>query len=370
MVQQERIVKAFMEYVQIDSPTKHEGAFAAFITQELIALGFEVRVDRAGEKMGSDTGNVIGLLKGSKPVETVLFSCHMDTVSPGIGIRPILEEGVIYSDGSTILGGDNKAGIAAFVEAMHVIKEQNVSHGDIEVVFSIFEEGGLFGAKHLNFSELNARIGFVLDSGGHPGQIIIRGPAQDKITVKIFGKAAHAGVSPEDGISAIQVAAAAITQMKLLRVDSETTANIGSIEGGIATNIVCPEVMVTAESRSLDKTKLEVQTQHMVSCFERSAAAFGTTVEILTERIYNPFRIQEDDPIVALVKDACTKIGLKPFTASTGGGSDTNVFNGQGIKAINLGIGAQKGHTLEEHISVEDLVNTAKLVIEIVQAVK
>jgi tripeptide aminopeptidase len=336
----------------------------------LETLGFEVCVDHAGEKCGSNTGNVIGVLKGAKPVQPVLFSCHMDTVSPGLGIKPIIREGVIYSDGTTILGGDNKAGIAAIMEAMRVIREEGISHGDIEVAFSIFEEGGLFGAKLLDYSKLNAKIGFVLDSGGEPGQIIIKGPAQDKITAKITGKAAHAGVCPEEGISAIQVAAAAIAQMKLLRIDSETTANIGFIEGGGATNIVCPEVIVKAEARSLDKTKLEKQTDHMVGCFERAADAFGARVEVKTERTYDPFEIDEQDPIVDLVKEACFMAGLKSFTASTGGGSDTNILNGNGIKAVNLGIGERKVHTLEEQMRIEDLVNTTKLVLAIIQTVK
>lgn len=369
-IQQERIVNAFMEYVRIDSPTKSEGQFAAFIAGELKSLGFEVSVDDAGVKAGSDTGNVIGVLKGTKQVQPVLFSCHMDTVSPGVGIKPVIRDGVIYSDGTTILGGDNKAGIAAVIEAVRVMREEGVPHGDIEVAFSIYEEGGLFGAKYLDYSKLNSKIGFVLDSGGDPGQIIVQGPAQDKITARIIGKPAHAGVSPEDGISAIQVAAAAIAQMKLLRIDAETTANIGTIEGGTATNIVCPEVLIKAEARSLDKAKLEAQTQHMVECFERAAENFGAKAEVITERIYDPFVIDPQDPIVDLVKEACSLVGLRAFTDSTGGGSDTNVLNGSGIKAVNLGIGERKPHTLEEHLRIEDLVNTARLVMAIVQSVR
>jgi len=369
-INQDRIVNAFMDYVRIDSPTKSEGQFAAFIAKELRDLGFEVYVDDAGEKAGSDTGNVIGVLKGVKPVQPVLFSCHMDTVSPGVGIKPVIRDGVIYSDGTTILGGDNKAGIAAIVEAVRVLKEEGVAHGDIEISFSIYEEGGLFGAKYLDYSKLRSKMGFVLDSGGDPGQIIIQGPAQDKITAKIIGKPAHAGVSPEEGISAIQVAAAAINEMKLLRIDEETTANIGNIEGGVATNIVCPEVLIKAEARSLSKEKLAAQTQHMVDCFERAAEKFGAVAEVETERMYDPFVISESDEVVEVVKEACGLIGIKAFTGSTGGGSDTNVFNANGIKAVNLGIGERKPHTLEEHLRIEDLVNTARLVLGIVQSVK
>ncbi len=192
-------------------------------------IGLEVYMDDAGEKVGSNSGNLIGKLRGNTDGETILFSAHMDTVSPGIGIKPIIKDGVIYSDGTTILGGDDKAGIAAILEAIEIIVENNIPHGDIEVVFSIFEEGGLFGAKNLDYTKLNAKVGFVLDSGGEPGQIIVQGPAQNKINAKFIGKEAHAGVAPENGISAIQIAAEAISNMKLLRIDEETTANIGYI---------------------------------------------------------------------------------------------------------------------------------------------
>lgn len=367
MINQERIVNEFLKYVQIDSPTKKEGKFARFIEEELKNIGLEVYVDDAGDQVGSDTGNIIAKLKGSKDMEPILFSCHMDTVSPGEGIKPVIKDGVIYSDGTTILGGDDKAGIAAVVEALKVIKENNIEHGPIEVVFSIYEEGGLFGAKNLGYTKIEAKRAFVLDSGGDPGQIIIKGPAQDKINAKIIGKPAHAGVCPEEGISAIQVVAKAISSMNLLRIDEETTANIGVIQGGKVTNIVCPEVEIKAEARSLDNDKLDKQTTHMVDCLKEAAKEFGAEVEIDTKRMYSAFVIEEKDEIVKVVKNACKNIGLKPFTQASGGGSDTNILNGKGIKTVNLGIGEKKAHTLEEHLKIEDLVNSAKLVLEIIK---
>lgn len=370
MIQEKRLVEEFLKYVQIDSETRNEGEFAKFISKELEALGFEVYIDDAGEKVGSNTGNVIAKLKGTKTAEPILFSCHMDTVSPGKGIKPVIKDGVIYSDGTTILGGDDKGGIAAIIEALKVIKENNIEHGPVEITFTIFEEGGLFGAKNLDYSKISAKKAFVLDSGGNVGQIIIKGPAQDKINVKVIGKPAHAGVCPEEGISAIQVASEAISNMKLLRIDSETTANIGDISGGKATNIVCPEVMIHAEARSLSSEKLDKQTAHMVECFEKAAEKFGAKVEIKTERAYGPFVIDEQDEIVEYAKIACSNIGLEPFTAATGGGSDTNILNGNGLKAINLGIGERKAHTLEEHMKIEDLVNASRLVLELIKNAK
>lgn len=370
MINKERIVEQFIKYVQIDSETKNEKAFADFILKELKDLGLDVHMDNAGEKVGSNAGNVIAKLSGTKNVEPLLFSCHMDTVPPGNGIKPIIKDEVIYSDGTTILGGDNKAGIAAIVEAIRVIKENNMEHGPVEIAFSIFEEGGLFGAKNLDYSKLKAKKAFVLDSGGEPGEIVIKGPAQDKIDVKILGKPAHAGVCPEQGISAIQVASEAISNMKLLRIDEETTANIGSINGGGATNIVCPEIIIKAEARSLNMEKLDKQSAHMVECFEKAAEKFGAKAEIKVTRMYGSFVIEENDEIVHYVKEACKNLGFASKTTSTGGGSDTNVLNGNGIKAVNLGIGERKPHTLEEHLRIEDLVNTSKLVLELIKTAK
>jgi tripeptide aminopeptidase len=367
MVNQDRIVNAFCQYVQIASPTKSEGEFAKFITKELESLGLNVFVDGAGEIVGSDTGNVIAKLQGTVQGETILLSCHMDTVSPGVNIKPTIRDGVIYSDGTTVLGGDNKAGIAAIIEAIRIIKENDVPHGDIEIALSIFEEGGLHGAKNMDYSKIAAKRAFVLDSGGEPGQIIIQGPAQDKMDVKVIGKSAHAGVAPEEGISAIMVAAEAISKMNLLRIDEETTANIGVVQGGSVTNIVMPELTIQAEARSLDNDKLDKQSQHMVKCFEAAAEAFGAKVEIDLKRMYGAFKISEADPIVEVVKKACENLSLKPYTAASGGGSDTNIFNVNGITAVNLGIGEKKPHTLEEHLHIKDLVSTAELLVEIIK---
>lgn len=367
MVNEQRIVDSFMQYVRISSPTKQERAFADFISGELHKLGFTVEMDDAGEKVGSNSGNVIAKLKGNTSGETILFSCHMDTVSPGVDIKPVIREQVIYSDGTTVLGGDNKAGIAAVIEAMKVITERELPHPDIEIVFSIYEEGGLHGAKNVHFDQLNAKQVFVLDSGGEPGQIIVKGPAQDRLEFKVIGKPAHAGVCPEEGISAIMVASTAISKMNLLRIDDETTANIGRIEGGTVTNIVAAEAVVIAEARSLSNEKLDRQSAHMVACFEEAAREFGAQVESKVTRMYSAFNVDEEDVIVQKAVKACHNIGLKPFTASTGGGSDTNIYNANGLKAINLGIGERKAHTLEEHLRIADLVATAKLVLALIQ---
>lgn len=367
MINAQNIVDRFISYVKISSPTKQEGRFAAHLCKELEGMGLEVSIDDAGEKVGSDTGNVIARLKGNTPGETILFSCHMDTVSPSIDVKPEIRDGIIYSDGTTVLGGDDKAGIAAIMEAIKVIIDNDIPHADIEIIFSIFEEGGLHGAKNLDVSLLKAKQVFVLDSGGDPGQIIVKGPAQDKLEFSVHGRPAHAGVAPEEGISAIMVASEAISQMKLLRIDAETTANIGRIEGGSVTNIVPPEATVIAEARSLNNDKLKAQSDHMVACFEAAAEKYGATVESKVTRMYSAFDVDTSSDIVTKAMTACESIGLKAFTAPSGGGSDTNIFNARGIMAINLGIGEKKPHTLEEHLHIKDLVASSNLVLELVK---
>lgn len=369
MANNKRLIDEFLELVQIDSPTSKEGKIAKVLVKKLEEIGLTVEIDDAGEKTGAETGNVIARLKGTKEGKKLLFSSHMDTVSPGIGVKPIIDEeaGIIKSDGTTVLGSDDKAGIAAILEGLRHIKENNIEHTDITVVFSIWEEGGLFGAKSLDYSKLDIDYGFVLDSGGSPGEIIVKAPGQDKIDVKIIGKSAHAGLQPEEGISSIMVASRAIENMKLLRIDEETTANIGIVKGGSATNIVMSEIEIVAEARSLDEDKLDAQTNHMIDTFKKAADEFGAQIEVNTTRMYSPLNIDDNDDIVEFTKKAFSNINIEGKTASTGGGSDTNVLNKNGIKAVNLGIGMKKAHTLEEYIAIEDLINSAKTVIEIIK---
>jgi tripeptide aminopeptidase len=369
MVNKQRLISEFLELVVIDSLSAREGVVAKVIVDKLKQLEFHVYLDDAGIKTGGETGNIVATLKGTRPGKTLLFSAHMDTVNPGEGVKPIIDEvnGIIKSDGTTVLGSDDKGGIAAILEALRIIKENNIEHSDIEILFSIWEEGGLFGAKNLDYSKIHADYAFVLDGGGAPGKIIVKAPAQDSIKVKIKGRAAHAGVSPEEGISAVMVAARAIEKMKLLRIDEETTANIGVIKGGLATNIVMPELEILAEARSLDNCKLDVQTKHMVEIFEKAAADFGAEVEIKTERMYGAFNVDENDEIVNVLKKVFANMGIEASVISTGGGSDTNILNTNGIKAVNLSVGMEKAHTLEEYIVMEDLVNSARMVVEIIK---
>ncbi|MFZ5352713.1 MAG: M20/M25/M40 family metallo-hydrolase [Bacillota bacterium] len=363
----ERLINEFIEMVQIPSLSLKEKEFSNVLINKLKELGMEVYVDNAGEKCGGNTGNVIAKLKGTANVPPVLFGAHMDTVTPGEKIKPQIKDGVIYSDGTTILGADDKAGIAAILEAIRHIKENNIPHGDIELAFTIAEEGGLYGAKYLDYSKISSKTAFILDSSGEIGDVIIQGPAQMKIYTTIKGRAAHAGVSPESGISAIQVAARAVNSMKLLRIDEETTANVGVITGGTATNIVCDSVYMRFEARSLKKEKAEAQIQHMVECIENACRDFSTTADIEIEHSYPAFKVEADTDIIKLVDSAVKNIGMTPQYRSTGGGSDTNVFNGNGISAVTLAIGMNNVHTTNENIAINSIVKSAELVAAIIQ---
>lgn len=367
-MKQERVIERFLEYVKIDSPTKEEKNFKERLKKDLEDLGLEVYEDKAGEEIGSNSGNLIAKLKGTGD-KTILFSSHMDTVSPGRGIEPVIgEDGIIRSKGDTILAGDDKSGVSAIMEMLTVLIEENIPHHNIEVAFTISEEGGLFGSKLLDYSKINADFGIVLDSGGSPGHTILQGPAQTKINVVFKGKSAHAGVAPEEGVSAIQIAADAISNMKLLRIDEETTANIGLINGGGPTNIVTDTVEIKAEARSLDNDKLQAQVDHMVKCVKDAQEKHGIEAEIEVIEAYKSFKVEEDSLPAQTVKKACEKLGFKFSPAKSGGGSDTNNYNLNGIPAVNLGIGMTKAHSTDEFIKIEDIVNGAKLILEIAKA--
>jgi len=365
MINEKRLLEIFMEYVKIDSETKNEKAISEKIVKDLTDLGFEVYVDEAGKKIGSNGNNVYCFLPGNKDTEPILFSAHMDTVTPGIGIEPYIEDGYVKSKGNTILGGDDKAGIVAIMEALKVIKEKNLPHGPIEVVFSICEEGGLNGAKNIDFSKLQSKKAIVIDSGSSPGKIVIQAPGQTRIFAKIFGKPSHAGCCPEDGISAIMVAAEAVTNMKLLRIDSETTANIGTFKAEGPTNIVSSFVEIIAEARSRYNEKLEIQTNHMIECLEKSAKKYGAKLECNFEECYFPYSLNSEDELIEMVANICKSKGIAVEKVPSGGGSDANVFNKNGIKAINLGAGMELAHTTDERLCIDDFLTVAEVALEI-----
>src|SRR2546429_8839920 len=258
----DRLRDEFLELVRISSVSKREGNVAKRLTTILEGMGATVQVDDAGDKVGSDTGNLLARFPGTaSDVAPFLLCGHMDTVPPADHVRPVVDGDVIRTDGTTVLGGDDKSGIVAILEAVRLLHERRIPHGPVDVLFTICEEVGLLGAKHFDVGRLRARTGLVLDCDG-VDELVTRGPAANKLDVVVHGLEAHAGVCPEQGISAIKVASEAIAAMRLGRLDAETTANLGLIEGGLATNIVPNRVRVRGETRSLSLEKLEAHSEH------------------------------------------------------------------------------------------------------------
>ena len=376
MINRDRLTRHFLELVRIDSLSRKEREMALRLRTELEDLGAHVVFDDAGERVGGNTGNVIAHIQGDMTnAPPLLLSAHMDTVTPGEGVRPVVEGTEVKTDGSTVLGGDDKSGVSAIMEVLRVLREQRLRHGDLDIVFTICEEVGLLGAKHLDISRLRARQGLVLDSDGVDA-LVTRAPAADKMEFRVHGLEAHAGVAPERGISAIRVAAEAIAGMRLGRIDEETTANLGIIQGGLATNIVPNLVVVRGEARSRNVAKLAAQTAHMRQCFREATARHSVEldgrvvearVEAWIERDFAAMNLPDDARIVRLVREAGRNLGRAVTTRPSGGGCDANVLNGRGFQVANLGTGMREIHTVNEWLDLNDLWQTAELVLEVVR---
>ncbi len=372
-INHERMAKTFEHLVRIDSVSREEGALCTFLRTRLMELGLTTFVDDAAVHVNGQTGNLIAVWAGTRKTAPLLLCAHMDTVEPGRGVRPIFKEGAFFSAGDTILGADDKSAIAIILEVLQSIIEQQIEHGPLEVVFTICEEIGLFGAKHLDYDRLTARMGFVLDTR-NPAAIITSAPSSNRLTFRVHGKAAHAGSSPEKGINAIAVAAAAIARLQLGRIDHETTCNIGHIQGGLATNIVPDSVVVEGEARSHDDAKLQAITATMVAAFEQAADEFRENagavlprIETEVRRDFDRLHIDRDHPVVQLACSAAQSLGQKLDIAGSGGGSDANVFAGHGITTAILGTGMENVHTVQESIRLADMVRCARLLMEIIR---
>jgi len=367
VIERARLKSLFLELVQIDSHSRREGRIAARLARELGALGAQVSFDDAGVELGGETGNLIAQVPGTADAPALLLCAHMDTVVPGEGVKPIVEDDVIRTDGRTVLGGDDKSGVALICECVRACREHGLRHPPLDVVFTICEEVGLLGAKHLDLSRVRARRGLVFDSDA-VGFAFTRAPGANHIEVVVRGKAAHAGMAPERGVSAIRVAAEAIASMRLGRIDAETTANLGRIEGGRATNIVPDEVRVRGEARSHDLGRLAAQTEHMRACFEEAAARHpGARVEVQVEVAYEPMAVAEDSAIMRLVAAAAARTGRTIAAAGMGGGCDANVLNRRGLEVVNLGTGMRDIHTTSEWLKVSDMVAAAEVTLAAIQ---
>ncbi len=371
MINPERLAKRFEKLVGIDSLSRHEKNVALELESILTAMGASVCYDDAKDRVNGDCSNLVAKFRGTVDAEPVFLSGHMDTVGPGEGIKVKFENGIFTSDGTTILGSDDKSALAIILEVMDVILENKIDYPPVEIVFTVCEEVGLLGAKNFDYSLMDSKFGFILDSTDTHG-IVTRAPAANKIIIKIFGRAAHAGASPEKGINALAVAAKAISELELGRIDEETTCNLGTIQGGEATNIVPDFVEIHGEARSHDVEKLKKVTDNIVAAFNDAAALFRKDsdlprIEAVVENDFLNTNIPEDHKVVKLARKAAANLGRKLETKTIGGGADANVFFTKGIAAGVLGTGMTDVHTVHESIALKDMENTANLVLEILK---
>jgi tripeptide aminopeptidase len=360
LINQERLVQTFLDLVAIDSPSGEEELICKELIRRFEALGGECEADAIH--------NLIARFDGTRAGEWLMLSAHMDTAGQDRGIKPQIRDGVIYSDGTTILGGDDKSGVAAILEVIESIKEDGAAHPPIEAIISVSEEMGLKGASEMDKSRIRSRRGYVLDAGGPSGVIVTSAPSQDSIEVKVRGRTAHAGAEPEKGINAIKVASEAIAAMPLGRIDEETTANIGVIQGGVATNIVPDHVFIKGEARSRDDAKLARQTVAMAAAFQDAADRNGARVEFKLKRRYTTYKLADDHPVVQAAADAIRRLGWTPIIKASGGGTDANIYAEHGIYCAIISTGMAEVHTPNEHIAIEGMTNAAKLLQDIVLA--
>jgi tripeptide aminopeptidase len=355
----DRLLRTFLELVAVDSPTGHEEEIGNLLEARFRDLGCTTQRD--------DMGNLVAVLPGSRD-GTILVSTHMDTAGTDRGIVPVIgDDGIIRTDGSTILGADDKSGIAGCLEVLTLLRENpGTSHPTVEFVCTVGEESGLVGSRHLDVSALNATHGFVLDTAGAISAITYWSPTSVYLTITFTGRKAHAGVEPEKGISAVQVAADAIAAMPLGRIDEETVANIGTITGGEARNVIPDRVVLQGMARSHDHAKLDAQLDAMRRACEQSAAAWGANVEFVAEEIYRTYKIDEDARPYREAAAAIRSLGLEVVPRKSGGGTDGNYFNAKGIPCVALSTGMVDEHATSEHIAIHDLVTAARILTAIV----
>ncbi len=358
LINRKRLISTFTDLININSPSFDEARIGDHLEEAFRCLGFKVTRQRYDRSF-----NIIARKKGSlKKVAPLLLSAHMDTIEPTEGIRYTVKNSIIRSTGSTVLGADDKSAIAQILEAVAILQEQDIPHGDLEVVITSAEERGLCGAKNLDFKKIKSRHALVLDSGGHVGKIVVAAPTHVTYAMRILGRPAHAGIEPEKGISAIRVASEIIATVPDGRIDARTTANIGMIRGGTATNVVPKEVLIQGEVRSHNPATLREIKNAIFDTAKAIAKKRDAKVSIKAQEDYQAFRISEREPFLAYMDAIFLKARIKPEHTMTGGGSDANIFNQHGIVTLNLSTGMQKVHSHDEFIHIDDLVKGSLVV--------
>jgi len=371
-IERERLARTFTELCEISSPSREEKGVADYLKKVFTDLGADAMYeDASAAETGADSGNLIIRFDGTSKAEPVFFACHMDTVNPGRGVEVVRVGDTFSSKGETILGGDDKSGIAPLIELITILKKNHENHRTLELVFTTCEEVGLLGAKHFDTTLLSSGFGYALDSNGID-KVIVGAPAANRLRIDVYGTAAHAGMNPEAGVSAFLVAAQAITKLNLGRLDEESTANIGIMEGGIATNIIPEHLMIRGEVRSHSTKKLAAYTEEIKNIFIETAANWPVSdkakqprVELKIESDYPAMKLSEKDTVVKTVLTAGQKLDRKITLVTAGGGSDANIYNGNGLPTAIIATGMDKVHTTDECLELNDMVSLTELLYTI-----
>ena len=361
------VAELFLELARVPSPSGEERVVADQVIEYLRALALPVDEDDVGTRIDSTIGNLLCRIAPNGEGAPLFFCAHLDTVPPEGPIEPVVEDGVVRNGGGTILGADNKAAVAAMLEATRRIVAENRPHGGIELLFTPKEEVGLRGAEAFDQERLHARLGYVYDHAGPIGEVILGAPYQVKLDASFRGRAAHSGMYPEEGRSAIAAAARAIADLRLGRLDEETTANVGEIHGGTARNIVPERCSFAAEARCHDERKLGELVQEMLETITFAAQVSDCDVETAVDPSARGYRFKRDDEAVRLAAAALERTGFQPTYGLSGGGADANVFNERGLQCLNLANGMTDIHTPDERIAVADLERMVDVTLALVE---
>ena len=365
------VLDLFVELAALPSPPGDERAVADVVIRYLRDLGLTADEDDAGARVGSSMGNVYARVEPTADGGTPLFFCaHLDTVPPEGPIDPVVDEGVVRNARPTILGADDKAAVAVMLDATRRVLAERRRHAGIELLFTPKEEVGLLGAYAFDHTRLRAQVGYVYDQAAPIGDVILGAPSSQAMEVRFHGRAAHSGMYPEEGRSAIQAAARAIADLRLGRVDEETTANVGTIHGGTAGNIVPEWCTFLAEARSHDERKLRQIVQEMLDAIAFAAGLEDCEVETEVHKSYRGYRFKRDDEVVRIAHAALKRSGFTPSYGVSGGAADANVFNERGLQCLNLANGMQDIHTPDERIAVEDLERMVDVTLALVDVAR
>lgn len=361
LTNKKRLIEEFKQLISIDSPSFGERNMADYLKEQLTGLGLTVHEDDAGSRLGGNSGNLYGFLEGDNRLQPILLGAHMDTVEPSAGKRTIEKDGILYSGGDTVLGADDCSGVAAILEALRVVREQKLSHRPIEILFTIAEEAYCKGAAQLDFSNILSKEAYVLDYSGPAGTAASQAPTILSFTAAVHGLASHAGFAPHKGKHAIRAVAEAIAQLPLGQTDFETTLNIGTIQGGRATNIVPDLCTVSGEIRSYSHEKALELADRVRKSFADSAAKIGGTSDFDQLICFHAYKTPQDHPVIERFQRICGTLGLPGTLKPTFGGSDSNVFAQHGITGLVVASAMYQCHSLDEYAPIDELVQLAEL---------